>query len=356
VFTNQLSMCFLLLFADPEGEHRFLIQKHQQYLQAIHSLEVEVKAAISEDGGHTWKLLALITWRKDGPRHRFNKKLYAYASPTGQGLTERKETQEFYTDANESRELWTPLPSISEPLSPNNKYGHVRAAIGDPSEWIGNHGPPAWLFFTADQMFSLVELDRLASSKRLLRNANIDGRELVGIEVTNPRTGWVVTAYLDPLRSYAIASREMRTPPLTEAEAAIAGVQKVMEWREVKPGIPFPMHVRSSSSDQPARILDVRVLSLRLNEPVAEELFAINFPRGAKVRNGKSGEVYIWGENEPARTFANQDEFLQWEREQMGYGPGRTLTGFVLANGALLTLVVAIVLVRRRYTRRAFAA
>lgn len=349
----QLCICLFPLTADTSDEMRALIEKHQHYLDHIHTLQVEVQATFSEDGGRTWKPMARITWRKDGTRHRFTRNLYSYGTSAGaQGSVDRNYNHEVYIDPDEFREVMMPDPPIPEPLGPKNGYGRVRAGIAESPRWISNRGPPLWLFFTADGMFSLFELERLASDKKLLGKVTIEGRELLGIELTNPENRLTAIVYLDPLRNYAITRREVSVPSDAATSAGSKGVHRVLESKEIKPGIHFPMHIQTSSSDQPPSMLDVRVLSVKINEPIPEEAFRIEIPRGAKVKNSKTREVYIWGDGAPALTFTDPDRFQQWELAQMGSGPGQTVTKFVAINVAFFALIVLIAVMRRRYTHK----
>lgn len=339
---------------DSEEEVSRLVARHQRYWDSIHTLDVEIENKVSTDGGRTWNLASKMTWRKDGPKHRFSKTLFCFSDPDSRDLVFKTFWQEYYCDANESREVlsWNPLPP-REPLTPGNGYGRVWASIGEAPPWIANHGVPYWLFFTADSRYTLMELNQITSSRRFLGKVNIDGVELWAIELTNPEDNLVTTVYLDPDNDYAITRREIRVPASESVPRALTGVHRVLERKEVKPGIRFPIRAEFIHSEKAVTV--VRVLSVRVNEALPENAFEIVFPSGAKVINWKTGEIYIWGDGRPALTFTDDEKFREWERAQMGYSPARTATTFVLINVAFLLLIVLILVVRRRLSRKASA-
>lgn len=124
----RLCLCVCMLGVDSTEELRSLIARHQQYLDSIKSLEVDVNAEYSEDGGRTWKSIATVTWRKQGTRHRFIRELFignigeVYEKKgdiaAKVGSEDERLRHEVCFDADEFRELQMPEPPLGEPLSP----------------------------------------------------------------------------------------------------------------------------------------------------------------------------------------------------------------------------------------------
>jgi hypothetical protein len=175
--------------------------------------------------------------------------------------------------------------------------------------------------------------------------------ELWGIHVLDDLRSVAYDFYLDPAQNYAIFRRVVRNKESGE----VLSVHQATESREVKPGIHIPLLVENRSAKKPT-VLRMRVLSVKVNEPLAQDAFNFDFPAGARVRNDETGERYIWGVGKPALTFADAESFREWERVQMGYGLSQSVTKFVLINVAFLLLIALVFVVRRRFARRQSSA
>jgi hypothetical protein len=325
-----------------------LIRKHQSQLDAIRTLDLAVRADRSDDGGRSWRLEGTVLWRRDQQRHRFISTRHGGASAFGE--IGRAASHDCDIDGEESREIVKPVPPLSGSLRPENNYGHVRARITGPRTAIGIEGAPLWLFFMVDGSHTLMQLFERAPQKHLEGTVSYDGVELQRIRLED-ESGRIYFLYLDPARNYALVRREVQARDASDIE----WVNRVVESKEVIPGIHIPTRVEIRSKNEPT-ILDVRVTSVTVNEPLPVDAFNFDFPAGARVRNDETGERYIWGVGKPALTFADAESFREWERVQMGYGLSQSVTKFVLINVAFLLLIALVFVVRRRFARRQSSA
>jgi len=94
----------------------------------------------------------------------------------------------------------------------------------------------------------------------------------------------VALLYIDPSRGYSIVSI-IRAADFT-AQTRIAETVKI-ELREVIPGVWFPIEVINTFGMQRQYVTQVTVEEVRLNEPLDQELFTLDFPPGTEVKDDR---------------------------------------------------------------------
>jgi hypothetical protein len=105
------------------------------------------------------------------------------------------------------------------------------------------------------------------------------------------------------------------------------------------------------------------LIEYRVNEAIADDQLALNFPEGTEVHNFVTGEIIIWGKAGPDKTFSNlmdADKYYQLENEtgrKESSSKSRSALISLLANPIVwinavgLGLITFLIAIRRRLRR-----
>lgn len=326
-----------------------VLERHQQYLDRIHTLDATIEVWDSKDGGTTWSVTMRYRWVKDGPRERTTSWSSGYTDPGG---TFRQEEVRLDTSfaPGETRHLqgWDAEHPPTEQPSPANRYHKAMAQIGGGARNRTLSSTPPVLMMLAPTYEDYLPGAVHGGSNSSLERATHDGRACWDIRFsTQVGVPAVYRVTLDPTRGFAMIRQEARS----QTKDPAGGVAEVVEFREAEEGLFIPVRIRATSPDQPSRIVERRVTSLEVNEPVPAEALTVRFPEGMRVLDSRSSPnnvVTIWGTDGPALTFDTPAAYEEYTKSFFKRKPP-TPNGWLLGATAIsIAAAVVLLLVRRR--------
>jgi hypothetical protein len=334
-----------------------VVERHQRYLERIHTLDAEIETWESTAGGRSWSLTAREHWWKDGPRERYTTSAEGFIDPGG---TYRNAPIRYDNSfaPGETRHLngWDPSQRPAEMPSPANHYHGASGTIaGTVNVGSISARPPFLMMLAATANDYLPDAVRMGMNPAV-EQVNLDGRECWAVKFeTKVGVPAVVRVTLDPDRGYALVRREVKTKTETPSQ----GTTDVVEYREVEEGLFIPTRIRTLASNEPSHIYERRVTALKVNEPVRPETLTVKFPEGIKVQDIRSGstELYhIWGQDGPTLTFDTRQKLLEYESSFFTRSRSSPFGGFLIATGVLIAVTVVLLVLRKRLGARHQAA
>jgi hypothetical protein len=354
-----------------EGLERY-VAEHHRTLSKIHSLHLQIEnVAFSGDG--EW-LRESFRWWGDGSRYRWVQT--QYAPPALRGATVQRgarsgdvvtETREVVFDGQDllqlvtpSRDSWAERVQVfvqgNEPVPlyhlPEGTMTRAQTAEPGPYIWFllgqAPGGQDTLRSAVAKSERAEVAVQPSADVVITLRNLRQDSKNVVP----------TVHCTLDASKGYLIRKLEY-----VEKHAE----QQVVAWMELGSGVALPRRVVfAGAGGHPIRA-ENRIVSARVNEPLKDEEFFLEFPEGAVVVDSRQTPmtIHLWGAgNRPARTFASAREYDAWfEAELARYLPEKTRQAkagrffgrnmwMIAGNLALVVLLVGLLVLRRHLRHR----
>lgn len=330
-----------------------VLERHQRYLDRIHTVDATIEIWDSKDGGATWSMTAQYHQLKDGPRERLTLRASGSVDQGGVYREKAVRVDASYT-GEETRHLqgWDAEHPPAEPPSPANRYHGASAQIGGAPRDETISRQPALLMMLAPTYEHYLPGAVRSGSNASLERVMLDGRTCW--EIRFDTTVGIPASYrvtLDPRLGFAMVRHEARSKTSEPA----GGVSEAVEFREVEQGLFIPVRIRGIPSGQPNRIVERRVTSLKVNEPVAAEALTVKFPEDIAVSDTRTVPVVvsIWGTDGPKLTFKTSEEYRQYIERFLGRKPASLLGWFLGATAVLVAVAAVLLVVRRRIGRAA---
>lgn len=370
----------LLLFsglavAHSSDELRFLVDANSNATGMIHTLDLEyrMERQFADRRPASQNQLQEYRWTKAGQRERFTF-IRHDVKPTLDGRPQG--LMDVVLDGSKYQLLGNWDPKRPQRISPEQQ-GTVMAHMG-PQTNVNPAGPSpaAHFLFAVDYPpgRSLAELVRVSRHAAVKGTSTVGGHQTWVIGAESPEEGDRKTFFeihLDPKVNYMVCKVVKDKPMAKRANSKNVGITsttEVVRFAEVKEGLFFPIQLTGTSSSTPSATVQTTVTSVRINDPLPDDAFRIEFPKYALVEDyaladGKA-RVHIWGEAKPLATVTTQaeiDAFVDQLRAdpkaaaELGLEPAGSagIRRYVLWSAPVLLVLALVAVVWRRVRRGA---
>ena len=157
----------------------------------------------------------------------------------------------------------------------------------------------------------------------------------------SPRHSYLVTRFeTDFVKPYSPEPKKVHT-----------AICDAVDFWELGHGIALPKTIRVTSTDEPGVVGLFHLRDVVINRPIDDGELKLPIPSGTIVSDLRSQKYHIWGKDGPSRTFASNQEFMDWSRAQQRQGFSRRSPwswGIAGLVAACLLVIAALFNYRRR--------
>ncbi len=147
---------------------------------------------------------------------------------------------------------------------------------------------------------TIKELVERATIGQTISRKTVDGRMLVAMTLKFPPKaeddsaksnahGFTMEIYFDPSVNYLV-----RKATYAQKNQAPWVVYEVQEFKELKPGIFFPVRAIATHFDHGTEIdhFECSMTNIQINEPIPDEIFELTYPEGETMLDSLTGTSY----------------------------------------------------------------
>jgi hypothetical protein len=357
------------LLAAIDADCQALIEANTQAIGLVRTIQVHYTIAST---GRGKKQSTEIWWAREGTRERI-RRVGGHIEPTADGRP--RDIEDILIDGPVYKWLSNWDPKRPQKITPT-KQGTVRAWTG-PQTNVNKATitPSQQLHFEVDFLprRTLRELANVSTQVTCQRSVQVDGRELSLISLECPEDSGTlgkrhVDVYLDPAAGYMMRKVVVNAPSVRIGKGppmSISDVREVLEFEDFGNGVFVPTRIRLGSLKHWGA--ELKVTSLKVNEPIPPDTFELRWPKFAEVShtppvNGRY-RVEIWGDDKPIAEVKTRQDIKSLEAElrrnpllaaELGPIPGAPLpppaslmAKLSIALGTLVAIMVGLILYRR---------
>lgn len=366
----MIALIAALLIAAAGHSQPDIVREHSETLNRIRATyHLKIRREMRADE-KSETLLHDVDWEvwHSGLRHRIVSRSYFLG--TTDGFTRVPEPNgrvvDLSFDEKETRNLagWDPErpPQLPLEFGRNAKeFAEVRCGIGvrDPAFQVGNEECISLLWELAPGL----TLARLAEAAQLVEiPSGTPSYTRLRIESTRDKTlATLVGTMIDLDREHGSLIRRVHW-----ANGILKFDDYVSEVTQIAPAgsdLWIPIEVQATYSGG-TPLMKSRVIEFQVGEGIPDRFLQTQFPEGARV-NDSSGEIHVWGNGKPERSFTNFESFMQHLYSRAREMQSKDNSGEPLApkkdasrvglvwviNGVLIAVLAILTLVRRRLLR-----
>ncbi|WP_422929672.1 hypothetical protein [Singulisphaera sp. PoT] len=289
--------------SDPDA----IIRRHEQSLQQIHSLKLNIRFKVSQDKGKTWSPVYESSIVKSGSSERIHTRTDGHVTDGewAEDHDSRHVDFGYYSGYSHALYNYDPENPPKIPIKDTRISGNIR-----PSMAVGPYGRKLlWsrsLLFIPDKKYSLKELYKSAQKKTVTARREEDGMLAWDFDLAMPngKTSYILT--VSQKHNYLITKKNVVAPRLKGAGLRRSTSEVVDFYDNITPGISIPKLIRGSSDVQPDRSVELTISDVEVNKPISEAELSLNFPTGAIVTDETKKVFYVWGKEESGKAYSHK--------------------------------------------------